>query len=372
MMKSMFSAAAVLLAAILAAIPARALELTGRITFLPDNIWVNGRVLSLEELAARGEPAALILARRDSPLTVRLLPELQEMIEDYGDHIAFALFFDCPAGELRGWQLFPALPECPVAADANVARILRDGRDQPLLCVLLDGEGQVVWIGSPLTVRPVLAALQAGTFDFQAVLAPLQDREKLEAFLAEGNYTDALAVIDKMLAASPDDDTLIAMKYRILFSGLERQEDAVAYLKSEIARRPGNLTLRQLEVTFYREIGDADALNHACDALAAAAGSDSARFLLSAAEQMLQSPAPDLRNAAVFIQVAMASDDPGEKAEALQYYARICQLAGKIDLAVQKQKEAVELLPAAGAAADSALEKLHYYQSAREAGKNLR
>ena len=82
MMKKMFAGAAVLLAAILAARPAQGLELTGRITFLPDNIWVNGKTLSLEELAACGKPAALILARRESPMTVRLLPELQEMIDE--------------------------------------------------------------------------------------------------------------------------------------------------------------------------------------------------------------------------------------------------------------------------------------------------
>lgn len=345
-----------------------ALELGSVVSDIPPTVWVSPKGVSLNKEAADSKAVMLVLAGMNSPQTISLLPFMNETVEDYGDAITFALLFDDDREDICSWQLFNAMPDCAVGADPNVVSILRDGREQPLLGIIIE-DNQVIWIGSPMAARPVLAAIKAGTFDKNAMFAAIEDSAAMEEYLLEGNYTDALAVADRMLTITPDNDSLIASKFRIIFAGLDKPEEAIAYLKEEIARRPRNFTLRVMEISCYRELGYIDRMNKACDELAAAAGKESAMFLILSAKSILEAQEPDIRNAVVFLNTALQTGNRDEKAEALQLYARACQLAGDIEQAITCQELAIRLLPPAGAANDSAIDTLNYYRSAKEAQK---
>ena len=343
---------------------ATALELTSHISEIPPAVWVSNKGLSLAKEAKNGKYVMLVLARQESPQTVRLLPEMQEIIDYYSVKISYAILFENTPEDIRKWSLFKAMPDCAVGADTAIVRTLRDGREQPLLCIIIDTDGKVVWIGSPMVVRPVLAAIHAGTFNVEALLAPMEDKVAMEEYLQEGNYSDALAACERILAASPGNEAMIAAKFRIIFSGLAQQEEAISYLKKEIGKDPDNLTLRQLEIACYRELGYQDRIDAACDNLA---GMATPWFLIVTAKSILEAQNPDLRNAIVFLNAAMTTPIDSEKAEAMLLYARACQLAGKINMAVQYQEEAVKLLPPVGAETSEALEKLEYYRNAAKA-----
>lgn len=345
-----------------------ALELTSKISDIPPAIWVSPKGLSIVKENSNGKYVMLVLARRESPQTIRLLPELQDIIDHYSVKISYALLFENTPDDIRSWQLFKAMPKCAVGADAAVVRTLRDGREQPLLCIIIDSSGSVVWIGSPMVVRPVLAAIHAGTYNVESLLQPMEDKAAMEAFLQEGNYTDALAAAERVLAATPGDEAMIAAKFRIIFSGLAQQEEAIAFLKEEIRKDPENMTLRQLEIACYRELGSTERLNEACDKLA---GMASPWFLIVTAGNILEARQPDLRNAVVFLNAAMATGVDSEKAEAMILYAKACQLAGEIHYAVLYQEAAIKLMPPVGGETAAALETLEYYRNAENSAKLL-
>ncbi len=350
-----------------------AVELAEDAPELTPSEWLKGEALSLAQCKGK-KSVVVIFYDSYHPLSRPMFQRMNDLAREYADAVQFvAVSVESPEN-VKSSELFPQISFHVATDSGDFAKSYLGDREQPQMAFLVDPAGKVAWIGSPLVLAEPLEQVVTGDYDLNQVAAPVEDREKIDDFLLNGNYADAIKTIDLMLSRSSDDG-LIALKARILFAMQKRPEEGLAYLKSEIERQPGNYTLRLLLVAMYRELGNYKQVD-ACYLELAKDFQDRPEWLRHEAESILKLSMEKMNLGPALVLARSAWDSPAltdrqEKARIAQVLAQIYSYVGRLDLAVPMQQEAVNLFVPTSPQAQKALLLLQYYENALAVGKGL-
>ena len=352
---------------------ANAVELAENAPELTPSEWLKGDAPTLAQCRDK-KSVVVVFYDTFNPLSRPVFQRLNELAGKYADKAQFVAVSVESPDTVKNSELFQSI-SFPVATDnGDFAHAYLGDREQPLIAFLVDPAGKIAWIGSPLVLAEPLEQVVAGDYDLSQVSAPVEDRAQIDEFLKNGNFADAIKTIDRMLARNYD-DSLVALRVRILFAMQKRPEEALAYLKSEIERQPGNYTLRLLQIASYRELGNYKQVD-ACYLALAKDFQEHPEWLRREAESILKLSMEkmSLGPALALTRSAWASPaltDRLEKAKTAQVLAQLYSYVGRLDLAVQIQQEAVNLFPPTTPQAQRAQVLLQYYENALAIGKTL-
>ncbi len=96
--------------------------------------------------------------------------------------------------------------------------------------MIVDRAGTLAWIGHPSQMDPVLDGVIAGTYDAKLVRKGNAMLDEAQSLAEQGQWNEALALVDKVVDLSPGTFAKYAvMKYQLLHVRLGRFDDAKAY-----------------------------------------------------------------------------------------------------------------------------------------------
>ncbi len=113
-------------------------------------------------------------------------------------------------------------------ADESLNQGYMTGRDGIPFSFLIGADGVVLWVGHPMAIEPVLAAVVAGTFDAKAEGARAKTRQELQEMLQEDPGADQdgfLAKVTAKATAMLRDDPSDEMAFQVAVGVAKHRQD---------------------------------------------------------------------------------------------------------------------------------------------------
>lgn len=326
-MKSSFGIIILMLALTVAC---QAIDLGEKAPDLTADTWINGTAVNPAKADGKTVYVVEFWATWCPPCK-RSIPELNGLFEQYKDKNVVIIGVTSEAEETIRPFVEKMEMKYVVAVDTNrsFSDTYMDGVQGIPHAFIIDTNGIVVWSGHPSAgLKEALSEVLAGTYDMETARTSQGENEELQNLLMAGDYDNALAMLDKLLAK-------------------DRRNSEYYELKIGLLAQIGNPDKAR---SLYAEMFEVFA--------------DSAEDLNTLSWMAVTSPF-EMCNLEIAWKAAIRATELSkyENSAILDTLARVYYAAGLLDLAVKTQNEAIEK-SAGDEEKESMKATLDYYTSA--------
>ncbi len=366
-----------LAAAWLTSLPLAALDLGAVAPELNVSEWVKGEPVSLKAEQGKGY-VVLEFYASDDIMSRPAMMHLNNCVESFKNDPVKVVCVSVEEPEtVRNSVLFPYIRYNVATDDGQFAKTYLEGREDQLpVTFIINPEGQVIWIGSPLNVQEPLREMLDGKYDFAKILDDNKLRERMYECLKANNMLDALKTVNQLLEQNPNDDELIAIKVRIIFENAAGNPDeSIAWLDEMLQKRPDMselylLKLRMLGVK--RDFASQDKVYEEFIKRFA----DRPELLMREGEGLLKRRSDEIRLLAAVRMLEQAwkspkLDEPIAKAKLAQLLARAYGFAGCFKQAQAMQLEAIKIQESMQGDTTNLVRVLRYYEESALAQQQI-
>lgn len=170
------------------------------------------------------------------------IPHLTKLGKRYGDKLTIAGLSSEEEEVVKPFVTAqgPAMDYHVGVADEALNQSYMEGRDGIPFSFLIGADGVVLWVGHPMEIEPVLAAVVAGTFDAKAASLRAKKHQELQELLQQDPGADQegfLAKVSAQAAALLKDDPSDEMAFQVSVGVAKHRKDS-AGVRTVLASLP--------------------------------------------------------------------------------------------------------------------------------------
>lgn len=242
---------------------------------------------------------------------------------------------------------------------------------------IIGKDGKIAWIGHPMEMDDILSRIIDGKYDAKAEGKLSEAKDALEKALRSNDLEKALKAADDLLKLDPVNMMAVNVKLIIMVQS-GKVDDAIKFMDQTVKANPKNKNLYFLKLNVLGKL-DKNELYEACCKEYITNFADSAENLNELAWMLMGKPVGDANlniclEAAQAARKALGKDaEPEQKSAVLDTLAKCYYLLGRIDKAIETERESYEVLQDKGSdTAKDVIKMVKYYENAEALGKTLK